>query len=226
MPMRTPTPKREKKPWNASCSSNGHAHRLGSANCVMRALSRRSARLHDALSRVPRQLFVAPSAGALDPPSPETFAKMLDALELDGTELVLELGSSSAYQAAVLGRLARRVVSLVEDRGLAQSRQQQLELLGCRNVNVVQGNMQSGWLAEAPYQAIAVSTLPTALVDQLAAGGRIVVPLGNREAQLLTRFRKRAGALATETLGVCQLAMLSGGQRADSPFPWTHASLS
>lgn len=196
----------------------------------MRAPSRRSARLHDALCRVPRQLFVASDASVCDPAPLETFAKMLDALELDGNELVLELGASSAYEAAVLGQLARRVVSVVEERGLAQARQHQLELLGCRNVNVVHGNIQSGWLAEAPYQAIAVSRavneLPTTLVDQLDAAGRIVIPLGNREAQLLTRFRKQAGALATETLGVCRLAILSDGPRADTPFPWTQASLS
>ncbi len=151
---------------------------------------------------------------------------MLRALDLDGTERVLDIGCGSGYQAALLGGLAREVVSVEGDADLVRRATSTLDSLGRDNVRVVQANLLGGWPESAPYQAIivvgAASELPTALIDQLDLGGRLVIPLGNCEAQLVERLHKRVDGLDSKTIGTCRLDMLPCSQRP-SLFPWASA---
>jgi protein-L-isoaspartate(D-aspartate) O-methyltransferase len=152
-------------------------------------------------------------------------ASMLGALALDGTERVLDAGSTSAYTAALLSRLAREVVSIEATVEGAETRVRQLSALGgCHNVEVVVGLPEAGHARQAPYQAILVaagaSQLPEALLDQLDRDGRLVIALGNAEGQLLERVRKRSEGIIIDTICPCHLPMLSERQRRPSSFPW------
>lgn len=109
---------------------------------------------------------------------PRTIAKMIDALDLQPTELVLNLAAGYGYTAAVLGRLAQAVVAVEEDAEMAAEATRRLAGIGADNVAVVQGPLAAGHKAEAPYDAIliegAIEELPEALAEQLAEGGRII----------------------------------------------------
>lgn len=150
---------------------------------------------------------------------------LLEALALEGTERVLEVGSPSAYLAALLSHLAGEVYSVTHLPELAGERARELALLGCENVNVVHADPRLGWPARAPYDAIVVgagsSEVPVALIDQLNVGGRMVIPIGDANAQMLECLRKRTGALDSQTLGACQMEMLAGERRSPSSYPWT-----
>ncbi len=153
---------------------------------------------------------------------------MLEGLELDGTERVLELGSPTAYPAALLSALAGEVFSAVASQELAQARGRQLAALGCHNVQAVCTEASRGWPEGAPYQAVLIaagtSSVPSELIDQLEIGGRLVAAIGDADAQLVVRFHRRAAAVDSETLGACHMGMLSGARRVASPFPWTKAT--
>jgi protein-L-isoaspartate(D-aspartate) O-methyltransferase len=187
-------------------------------------------RLRAALQRFPRALFSKSASTPQVPDVPElpsepvVFA-LLEALALDGTERVLELGSPNAYLAALLSHLAGEVYSVTHLPELVEERARELTLLGCDNVNVVHADPHLGWPAPAPYQAIVVgagsSEVPVALLDQLDVGGRLVIPIGDAHAQMLECLRKRTGALDSQTLGACQMKMLTGERRAPSSYPWT-----
>lgn len=148
-----------------------------------------------AMSDVPREEFVPESVrdlayedGALAIGCEQTISQPLvvatitQALELRGSERVLEVGGGSGYQAAVLARLAREVLAVELEPELAERSRAILHRLGVRNVEVVVGDGKRGWPAGAPYDAIVVScaaeTVPRALLDQLSAGGRMVLPVG------------------------------------------------
>lgn len=211
----------------ASASSPGRRHVSPDPN----------ARLRTALDEVPRSLFV-PADAARDSvdeqpvslgsgrtiPSVPTIATMLGAVELDGSERVLDVGTGSGYQAALLSRLAREVISIELDPELARAAALRLEQGGFRNVRVVQGDGAQGWPEHAPYQAIvagvAVPELPPALIDQLELGGRLVIALGDADSQLIERFHKRLGGLESETIGASHLDILSDSRRTPSSFPW------
>ena len=109
---------------------------------------------------------------------PRTIAKMIDALDLQPTELVLNLAAGYGYTAAVLGRLAQAVVAVEEDAEMAAEATRRLAGIGADNVAVVQGPLAAGHKAEAPYDAIliegAIEELPGSLAEQLAEGGRII----------------------------------------------------
>ncbi|MFC0341139.1 protein-L-isoaspartate O-methyltransferase family protein [Paracoccus niistensis] len=109
---------------------------------------------------------------------PRTIAKMIDALDLQPTELVLNLAAGYGYTAAVLGRLAQAVVAVEEDAEMAAEATRRLAGIGADNVAVVQGPLAAGHKAEAPYDAIliegAIEELPESLAGQLAEGGRII----------------------------------------------------
>lgn len=109
---------------------------------------------------------------------PRTIAKMIDALDLQPTELVLNLAAGYGYTAAVLGRLAQAVVAVEEDAEMAAEATRRLAGIGADNVAVVQGPLAAGHKAEAPYDAIliegAIEELPPSLAEQLAEGGRII----------------------------------------------------
>jgi protein-L-isoaspartate(D-aspartate) O-methyltransferase len=184
----------------------------------------RAALLHFPLSRF-HPAAEQHEAELEQPPEDLAVVTMLEALELDGTERVLEIGSPTAYLTALLSYLATDVYSLVARAEQAKARERELSALGCRNVHVVRAAPQSGWSAGAPYQAIVVGAaapeLPLELVNQLAVNGRLVIAVGDAHAQLLERLHKRHDTLDSETLGACHLHMLEGEERSLSSFPWS-----
>jgi protein-L-isoaspartate(D-aspartate) O-methyltransferase len=149
---------------------------------------------------------------------------MLRALQLTGSERVLEIGSTSAYEAALLARQARQVVSLVSTLEQAQSRQHTLSSAGHHNVKVIVGKSAHDALADAPYQAVFVAAaaieMPVQLLDVLAADGRIVIALGNETGQVLQLVSKRGLDVHSQALCPCHLPMLHGAGGRPSYFPW------
>ena len=117
-------------------------------------------------------------------------------LGLTGQERVLEIGTGSGYQTALLALLARRGVRVERIAGAGAARPGALEAAGIRNVTVLVGDGTLGWRPFAPYDAILVAAaspeMPAPLVEQLAPGGRMVIPLGDRDSQMLTLVRARA----------------------------------
>ncbi len=136
---------------------------------------------------------------------PYTVAMMCEALQLDGDEKVLEIGTGSGYAAGVLSRLARDVHTIERIPELASSAADRLHRLGITNVKVHIGDGSLGLAEEAPFDAIVVTAggpdLPSAYGEQLAEGGRIVMPIGRRHDQTMCRYTKRNGTLDREELG-------------------------
>lgn len=174
-------------------------------------------RLLDALRRVPRHRFVPPeyrhmaySDGPLPIGQGQTISQpyivalMTNLLLLQGDENVLEVGTGSGYQAAVLAHLARQVHTIERHEALAQRAEHLLAELGLRNACVHTGDGSLGLPAYAPYQAILVTAAapqtPTCLLEQLAEGGRLVLPVGGRGWQMLARYTRRGEAYDKETL--------------------------
>jgi protein-L-isoaspartate(D-aspartate) O-methyltransferase len=142
-------------------------------------------------------------------------AAMTEALALAGGETVLEIGTGSGYQAAVLAALCTRVVSIERLPRLAASARLALDRLGVTNVVVHLGDGSLGRPADAPYDAIVLTAgapaVPEPLLGQLAADGRLVAPIGPRGRQQLIRIRRGAdGRLTRETLGACRFVDLVG----------------
>lgn len=177
----------------------------------------RNPRLLAAMRRIPRHLFVhrdlwerAYEDGPLPIGSGQTIsqpyivAAMTELLELTGSENVLEIGTGSGYQAAVLAELCHTVHTVERHADLAGQAQSVLAALGFRNVFVHVGDGTLGWPPDAPYQAIAVTAaaphIPRPLIDQLDEGGRLVIPVGDRSGQTLERWRKRQGRILREKL--------------------------
>jgi protein-L-isoaspartate(D-aspartate) O-methyltransferase len=174
-------------------------------------------RLLEAFRAVPRHQFV-PGELARDAYSdyplqigfdqtisqPYIVALMTNLLQLEGRENVLEVGTGSGYQAAILGRLASIIHSVELLPELATSAAALLSLLGYNNVFVHQGDGSLGWPANAPYDAILVTAAapipPQPLFDQLAEGGRLVIPIGERREQELQVWRLENGRLDYETI--------------------------
>ena len=189
----------------------------------------RDERVLEALASVPRHMLVPEALGHRaydDAPlpigagqtisAPGTVAAMSAALGLAGGEKVLEIGTGSAYQAAVLSRLAARVISIERVPGLASRARRALDRMGVTNVVVQLGDGTRGWPAEAPYDAIVVTAggpeIPAPLLAQLAPGGRLIGPFGPRGRQQLMRVRRDpAGRLqAPELLGAARFVDLVG----------------
>jgi len=109
---------------------------------------------------------------------PRTFAKMLDAVDIQGNELVLDIGCGLGYSSAVIGNFSEAVVSIEENEAMAAEAEANLAAEGCLNVAVVQGSLAQGAAQHAPFDVIvvqgAVEHMPAALIEQLAEGGRIV----------------------------------------------------
>ena len=179
------------------------------------------------MERVPREAFVFESSVNLayeDIPlsigegqtisQPYIVALMIGALELRRVDKVLEIGTGSGYQAAILAELAQRIVSVERIELLADSARKRLASLGYCNVEVHQAEDGLGWLAEAPYDAIIVAAgaprLPGELIDQLRIGGRLVVPVGSREEQELMKISKTADGFSVRTLAPCRFVPLIG----------------
>ncbi len=179
-------------------------------------------RVMAAMRAVPREEFVPPDLrrsafrdGALPVGHGQTISQpyivalMTDLLDLDATDVVLEVGTGTGYQAAVLAQLVRRVYSVERIPELAASARERLARLGYANIEVHEGDGYAGWPHAAPYDAIIVTAaaprIPAALVDQLASDGRLLLPIGQRgghqELVLVTRDA-RGGITSRELLGV------------------------
>ena len=147
---------------------------------------------------------------------PYIVALMTAALRLGGGERVLEIGAGSGYQAAILSRLAREVYSIERVGALAERARRALERLGYRNVRVILGDGTLGWAEAAPYEAIIVTAgaphVPAPLVDQLAEGGRLVIPVGGGYSQELLALTKENGEIVEERMGGCVFVPLVGEQ--------------
>jgi protein-L-isoaspartate(D-aspartate) O-methyltransferase len=182
----------------------------------------------EAIRRVPRHLFLEPALWERaydDTPlpigerqtisQPYMVALMTEALELRAGERVLEVGTGSGYQAAVLCELGARVVSLERIPALAERAREILARLGYEDrVRVAVADGTLGWPAGAPWDAILVTAgapqIPRPLIEQLATEGRLVLPMGDDELQTLVRIRRRASGLAEEYLGECRFVKLLG----------------
>lgn len=155
---------------------------------------------------------------------PYIVALMAEALELKPTDRVLEIGTGSGYGAAILSRIAGEVFTIERIESLARTAARRLQRLGYTNVHVRHGDGTLGWPEYAPYDAIAVTAaapdVPAPLLEQLASGGRLVIPLGtDPDAQLLVRIRKtRDGRLTREELEYVRFVPLVG---ANLPKPAT-----
>ncbi len=148
---------------------------------------------------------------------PAVVAMMTEALELSGRERVLEIGTGSGYQAALLARLAREVFTIERIDALAEEAASRLARLGFANVHVRSGDGFDGWPEEAPFDRILVTAapaeVPRELVGQLADDGILVAPIGGQDAfeQSLVRVRRHEGRLEIEDLGgVAFVEMLPG----------------
>ena len=201
------------------------------ARMVARQLRRRGIsdeRVLAAMARVPREAFVpeALAEHAYDDAAlpigegqtisqPYIVAAMCELLTLDGTETVLDIGTGSGYAAAVLDELAAAVVSIEVVPALAERALAALAATGHDDVDVRVGDGRVGAPDRAPFEAVAVAaatdTLPPALVEQLALGGRLIAPLGGRAGQRLVRLLKTEEGLAETWSGACRFVPLVRG---------------
>ncbi len=184
-------------------------------------------RVLDAMARVPRERFVpldvlaetyADRALPIDCEQtisqPYIVALMTEALELRGDEKVLEIGTGSGYQAAVLAQLAGSVVTVERHPSLSEQAGQVLASLGYHNVKLIVGNGALGWPPGEPYDRVIVTAaaevIPPPLFEQLREGGILVIPLGDFDSQTLTAVRKTYGQPAPTVLSGCRFVPLIG----------------
>jgi protein-L-isoaspartate(D-aspartate) O-methyltransferase len=143
---------------------------------------------------------------------PYIVALMTDALELSGGERVLEIGTGSGYQTAVLAQLAAWVVTVERHAELSQQAARRLHEQGYRKVTFIVGDGTLGWPELAPYDRIVVTAagpqVPEALFEQLAEGGIVVAPIGPAESQDLLQIRKLGGLPVVRSLGGCRFVPL------------------
>ena len=185
----------------------------------IRARGVRNKAVLDAMSKVPRHRFVPPALANVayedralpighdqTISQPYIVAYMTEAAEVTPGEKVLEIGTGSGYQAAVLSRLAREVYSIEIIPALAERASALLGELGHENVRVKAGNGYEGWPEHAPFDAIVVTAapdeVPQALVEQLAVGGKMVVPVGTAEQEMVLITKTRAGVVERRTIPV------------------------
>jgi len=189
-----------------------------------------NARVLNAMAVIPRHLFVdegLEEQAYNDSPlpigehqtisQPYIVALMTQALELKGKERVLEIGTGSGYQTAVLASLADRVFSVERIASLATNARKIFDKLNFYNVAIRVGDGSYGWREEAPFDGIiitaAVPEIPQYLLEQLAVGGRMVAPVGDRDVQTLyklTRSAENPEEIIKEDLGGCRFVSLIG----------------
>jgi protein-L-isoaspartate(D-aspartate) O-methyltransferase len=187
----------------------------------------RDERVLAAMGTVPREAFVpeheqshAYADGALpiehgqSISQPYMVALMTEALELDGPERVLEIGAGTGYQAAILAVLCAEVFSIERIAGLADSARQRLADLGIGNVEIGVGDGTLGWPEHAPYDGIIVTAgaprPPGPLLEQLADGGRLVIPVGDRQSQMLEVRTRHGEKHRTRNVCACKFVPLVG----------------
>ncbi|MGH7899996.1 MAG: protein-L-isoaspartate(D-aspartate) O-methyltransferase [Candidatus Binatia bacterium] len=193
----------------------------------IRARDVRDDRVLDAVRKVPRHLFVEealrdrayldkalPIGEKQTISQPYIVAAMSEALELTGCERVLEIGTGSGYQTAVLAELAETVFSIERIPAFVPVARSRLESLGYFNVLIKVGDGTIGWSEHAPFDAMAVTAaaprIPRPLLEQLKVGGRLVLPLGSEYAQTLKRIVRSEDGFHEETLGECRFVKLIG----------------
>jgi len=185
-------------------------------------------RVLSAMNVVPRHLFVPsalqsqaykdnalPLSVGQTVSQPYIVARMTELLELTGRERVLEIGSGSGYQTAVLASLARKVFAIERIESIAKAAKEKLMNLGYRNISYRVADGTLGWQIYSPFDAILVAAggpeIPEPLVDQLAVGGRMVIPIGSEQkSQVLVRVTKNETGYTTENCGPCAFVPLIG----------------
>ena len=185
------------------------------------------AKLIEAMKKIPRHLFVEealqnqayndhplPIGEKQTISQPYMVALMTEALLLTGREKVLEIGTGSGYQTAILAELSEKVFSIERIRALAIGARKLLYELGYFNVEIKIFDGTLGWMEESPFDAIVVTAgspdIPQALLDQLANGGRLVIPVGDAFVQDLIRVIKTEEGIRKEDLGGCRFVKLIG----------------
>jgi len=187
----------------------------------------RDKRVLSAMARIPRERFVPLGSQHLayeDMPlpigleqtisQPFIVALMTEALELTGTEKVLEVGTGSGYQSAILAELARLVITTERLPTLAEAARNVISSLGYTNIEVHLAEETLGWQCEAPYDAIMVTAgaprVPADLLAQLAINGRLVIPVGSRYVQELYKITRHRKKNTVQNLGGCRFVSLIG----------------
>ena len=184
-------------------------------------------RVIEAMRKIPRHLFVDPGLAkrAYDDSAlpigekqtlsqPYIAARMTEALDLTGAEKVLEIGTGSGYQTALLAELCFNVFSVETIRALSRKARSLLDRLGYQNIALHVGDGTLGWSDHGPYDGIIVTAaapnLPNPLLVQLAVGGRMVIPVGDDQSQTLVRIIHKESGFETEDLGDCRFVKLWG----------------
>jgi len=180
-----------------------------------------------AIRKIPRHLFIDPGIvnrayddSALPIGEKQTLsqpymsARMTEALKVTGIEKVLEVGTGSAYQTALLAEICFNVFSVEKIRALSRKARLLLDQLGYQNIALHVGDGTIGWSEHAPYDAIIVTagapSAPKPLLDQLSVGGRMVIPVGDEQGQTLMRVTRTRSGFKTEQLGECKFVKLLG----------------
>lgn len=181
----------------------------------------------NAFRKVPREKFVPPeqrseSYGDFPLPigeeqtisQPYIVALMTEALRLKREEKILEIGTGSGYQAAVIAEIAKEVYTIERISILAQRAKKILKELSYQNIKIKIGDGTKGWKEFSPYDGIIVTAaapkVPESLIKQLAKGGRLIVPIGNLYSQELILYEKKKGRLMTTNFGGCRFVPLKG----------------
>lgn len=191
----------------------------------------------EVMGRIPRHLFIANSLwdhAYADHPvpidqgqtisQPYIVALMTQSLRLQKSDRVLEIGTGSGYQTAILAELATHVYTIERWQELADKAQRLLTSAGYVNIRFRVGDGTLGWPEEAPFEKILVTAaapqVPAALVEQLAEGGRLVIPVGGRQLQTLVAFTKEEGEMRREELCACSFLPLIGKEGWPDQETW------
>jgi len=194
---------------------------------LLRTRGIRDARVLKAMSEIPRHLFVPdalaskaygdhalPIGDMQTISQPYMVARMTELLEVNKDSTVLEIGAGSGYQTAVLSAVAGRVFAIERISDLARSAQRNIRQLGCYNATVKWFDGTIGWSDHAPYDAILVAAgspeVPEPLIAQLAVGGRLVIPVGGAEHQILVRVIRTETGVVRENHDACVFVKLIG----------------
>ncbi len=188
----------------------------------------RDSRVLQAFSKVPRHLFVdealqmsaykddaLPIGASQTISQPFVVAMMTEALALGADDKILEIGTGSGFQTAILAQFSRKVYTIEREPQLAEKARKRLRAMGYQNVMIKVGDGSTGWVANAPYDRIIVTagateSIPDSLLRQLADNGRMIIPTGDRRQQELTLVLKQGNSCTTQSLGAVAFVPLIG----------------